>query len=316
MRYGLAIIMPFDRKEPDGDMDGALPPFDLEKVNRLLAKASQVHNTTPDPQMGGLSPEQVFLLSYVPWNTEGSPLRLNAALSLSDAERSPFFCRARKLLCAIRDAGGVKGTSGRNLNRRFVGDMMRMVLTEEEQADINEYFKVVNEPDAFPLHLARVVSELAKLLRLSKGVFAIPRKKLLLLAPERAGELFQDLFLAYFIKFNLAYLTRYGPEAGCIQSYAGYTLYRLGVVADEWHSTDALVEEIMLPAVRSEVAAEIGDHSFWNVGDLLKHRIIIPLIDWGLLEGRYDNSESQRFKTLVSVRITPLFRDYLSFLFA
>lgn len=305
--------MPFDRKEPDGDMDGGLPPFDLEELNRLLLKANHVHNTTPDPQMGGLSPEQVFRLAYTPWDTEGGPLQLNAALSLSDAERSPFFRRARSLLCAVRDAGGVKATSGRNLNRRFVADMMRMVLTEDEQAEINEYFKAVNEQDAFPVHLARVVSELAGMLRLTQGAFVVTKKKLPLLAPERAGELFRDLFLAYFIKLNLAYLTRYGPETGCIQSYAGYTFYRLGVVADEWHSADALVEEIMLPAVRSEVAAEIGDRSFWKIADLLEHRILVPLIDWGLLEGNYEHAESRHFKTLTSIRVSPLYRKFLQF---
>ncbi|MGD9782928.1 MAG: hypothetical protein AB7V14_12395, partial [Kiritimatiellia bacterium] len=126
-------------------------------------------------------------------------------------------------------------------------------------------------------------------------------------------EMFRDMFLAYFVKFNLAYLTRYSVEAGSIQSYLGYTLYRLGIVADDWHSIAHLAEEVLLPAVRSEVTAEIGGRPFWNVADLLRSRILVPLIDWGMLEGSYDHAESRHFKTLASIRVTPLYRDFLRF---
>jgi hypothetical protein len=307
------MIMPFDNKRLDDAMGHASPPVDLEKMNRLLAMVSHAHNTKPDPEMGGLSPEQVMRLSYTPWGQEGGPIQFNVGLSLADAERSPFFRRARKFLCAVRDAGGVKATSGRNLNRSFVAAMMNALLSDEEREDTTSYFKAPNEQDVFPLHVVRVVAEIAGLIRLVKGQFTVPKTKGSLLAPERAGELFRDLFHDYFVKFNLAYLTRYTPEAGAIQSFAGYTLFRLGVIAGDGHPVKDLANQVLLPAVRREVEAEIINPMFVNTGHLLESRILKPLIEWGLLEGRYEHSESRHFQTLVSIRVTALYRDFLRF---
>jgi hypothetical protein len=270
------------RMNHEGPGEGPTP-FDLEKLNRLLAKATHIHNTKPDPEMGGLSPEQVFRLSYIPWGKEGSPIQFNVGLSLGDAERSLFFRRTRTFLCAVRDAGGVKATSGRNLNRMFVTETMNVLFSDEERADLTWYYKTPNEQDVFPLHLVRVVAEIAGLIRLAKGHFTVPKTKRAMLAPERAGEMFRDLFHAFFVKFNLAYLTRYKPEAGAIQSYAGYTLYRLGVIAGDWHPVQDLANQVLLPAVRREVEAEIINPTFVNTGHLLESRILKPLVDWGLL---------------------------------
>ena len=46
------------REEPDRD------EF-LAEINRKLAADPRQHNLTPDPEMGGLSPEQVARLIYL-----------------------------------------------------------------------------------------------------------------------------------------------------------------------------------------------------------------------------------------------------------
>lgn len=303
------MIMRMNHDHPDENQ----PPDHLEIANQILAQISHKHNTTPDPQMGGMTPEQVFRLCFIPWDVKGSPIQCNAGIPLARLESGLFFRQARTFLCAVRDAGGVKATASKNLNRKFVGEMVEALLTEEERTDILGFFKVHNERMVFPLHLVRVVSKAAGLLRLAKGQFTVPQRKQALLAPERAGELYRDLFLAYFTRFNLGYLTRYGPDAHAIQDYAGYTLYRLGVVAGDWRPVEGLENEVLLPGVREEVKAEIGDDEFWGVAFLLETRIIRPLLKWGLLEGRYEQAESRHFKVLNAIRITPLYREFLRF---
>jgi len=288
-------------------------PVDLDVVQRLMDEYRCIRNTSPDPEMGGLTPEQVYRLSYIPWGEEGSPLQLNGGLTLKEAERSLIFRQARQLLCAIRDAGGVKATASGSLNRKFVVAMMEVLLSEEQRTDIHQYRKVFNEENIRDLHHVRIVDQLGGLIRRYKGKFSVPKTKQVLLAPERAGELFRKLFLTFFVELNLSSIFWIGPEADSLQEYLAYTLYRLGVVASDWHSTEQLPEEVLLPAVRSEVEEEIADREFETIGRLLEYRILRPLVDWGLLEGRYENVENCYVQTLASLRITPLYRDFLQF---
>jgi hypothetical protein len=303
------MIMRMNHDHPDENR----PPDHLEIENQILAQISHQHNTTPDPQMGGMTPEQVFRLCFIPWGVKGSPIQCNAGIPLARLESGLFFRQARTFLCAVRDAGGVKATATKNLNRKFVGEMVEALLTEKERTDILGYFKVLDERMVFPLHLVRVVCKAAGLLRLAKGQFSVPQRKQVLLAPERAGELYRDLFLAYFMRFNLGYLMQYGPDARAIQEYAGYSLYRLGVVAGDWRPVDGVANEILLPGVREDVEAEIRDNDFYRVSYLLETRIIGPLIKWGLLEGRYEGVEGRNFKVLTAIRITPLYSEFLRF---
>lgn len=302
------MIKPF---EPEAE--GRDSELEMEAIHRFLVEKYQRQNTTPDPEMGGLSPEQVFRLAYSAWGEPDSPIQFNTGMTPGDCERSPFFRRMRTMLCAVRDAGGVKATATKNFNRKFVGEMVDGLLSDKERADITQYFKAPNEQDVFPLHVVRVVAQIAGLLRLYKGTFLVPKTKQALLTPERAGDLFRELFITFFLKFDLSYLVRFGPKAESVQASAGYTLYRLGIVADDWHSAEALPGEVLLPAVRSEVEEEIAGNEFESVGRVLEYRLIKPLIDWGLLEGRYENTESPYFKSLVSLRVTPLYRNFLRF---
>jgi len=305
------MIMPVEGSSPED----WLPPTTLDELNRRLAETMRAYNAGPDPEMGGLSPEQVFRLIHSPWGVPGSPIQFHPEIPPAELEGSSFFRRAGTLLRSIRDRSGVKATASKNLTRRFVSEMMDELLSEESCSQIRRHKKAINERDVGVLHMARVVSQCAGLIRLYKGKYIVPKKNHPLLAPERAGELFQKIFVAFFRKFNLAYPSRYGPEAGSIQSCAGYTLYRLGMVASDWRETEKLPAKILLPAVRDEIEAEIGGSTFFTVDHILHNRTLSPLIEWGLLEGRYEHRDSKHFKTLVAIRKTPLYDDFLQFKF-
>ena len=303
------MIMKFSGDLPERGLSQA----EQEQIARLMAEHVWIHNTSPDPEMGGLSPEQIMRLSYLPWGEPGSPMQCHAGLTLEACERSSFFRRARTFLLAVRESGGVKATNTKNLNRAFVAEMMNVLLTDKERGEITRHYKTPNEEKVHRLFTARLVEGIAGVLQLRKGMFSVPRTKEGLLEPGRAGELFRELFLAYFVKFNLAYLVRFGPDAKSLQTHAGYTLCRLGVVAADWKAVEGLHQEVLLPAVRRELEAETAGMMFERVGGLLEWRLLQPLLDWGMLEGRFEYGKSRHFQTLVSVRVTALYREFLSF---
>jgi len=302
------MIMPKDQPRDDDS-----PAFSsLDELNRHLAEMSHIRNTTPDPEMGGLSPAQVAHLLYTEWDQPGAAVQLSGDLSLSELESSSFFKRARTLLLAVNEAGGVKATSSKNLQRRFVSEMVDCLLDEKEREGLLRHYKAPNEQDVRVLHIPRVVAQAAGVLRLHKGKFVVPKTRTRLLGREHAGALYRDLFFAYFRRFNLAYASRYGPDASPLQSGVPYTLYRLGIVASKWQQVVGLTDELTLPGIRIQVEEEVGSSQIWALGGLVTFRILEPLVEWGLLEGQYE-SDKYRIERLEAVRVTPLYRSFLHF---
>ncbi len=284
----------------------------VDELNQQLQVVSNAYNAAPDPEMGNLSPEQVTHLIYAPWGEPGSPIQFHTNMPLADLDKSELFVSVRTMLLAVVERGGVKATASKNLTRRFVSEMMEILLTEEQREEIYKYRKTINEKDVWPVHDARVVAQVAGMLRLNKGKFVVPAKWTSLLTPERAGELFMRLFKKHFTKSNLAYFDNF-PEVRSIQSCVGYTFYRLGIVATDWHDVEDLPVATLLPAVRIDIEDQFGGHPFVTVNRLYVWRILMPLIRWGLLEGRYEHRESKHVKSLVSIRPTPLYGKFFCF---
>lgn len=300
------MIMPTDKSNADGLQ--AL----LAELDRELAIAMTARNTAPDADMGGLSTTQAAKLIYTEWGEPGAAVQFNHAIPLVELQQAEFFRGARTFLKALQSAGEVRATASKNLPRQFVAEVLPLLFDEKTLAKINQYSKVVNEQDISLLHYARVVAQAAGLVRIYKGKFGISKAKAALLRDDRAGELYQCLFTAFFRKVNLAYMHPAVFEAHGLQAGAAYTLYRLGLVAKHWKSIADLPTEVLLPAVRAEIETEIRGSEYWTTEKLLTGRLIQWLMDWGLLEGRYEQ-ESKYYKTLKAVRTTPLYAAGLRF---
>jgi len=300
------MIMPTD--PPNENLPEAL----LDELNRRLASATHAYNTAPDPEMGGLSPDQVTRLIYSEWGVTGSPIHFNTEILPAELAKASFFRESRVLLKAIHDTGGVRATPSGNLPRAFVTAVLPLVCDADALAQVYRYRTTVNEQDVPRVHIARVVAQTAGLLHLRKGTFALSKAKGSLLSDTRAGELYACLFVAFFRKFNLAYAHACGIEAGGLQTCAGYTLYRLGIVAKDWLATEVLPEQAVLPAVRDQIEAAIRGRQYWTVSQVVVSRLVSPLIEWGLLEGRYE-LVSKYTRELQAVRITPLYNAVMRF---
>src|SRR5690606_23274482 len=112
--------------------------------------------------------------------------------------------------------------------------------------DVRAVTKRIKEQDVFPLHVVRLVCELAGLLRRRSQRFEVTTAGRRLAASDRAGELHATLFHTFFRKLSLDYLVGWGewPE---LQHQVAFTLYRLPEAARDWSSAGDLLSETVLP---------------------------------------------------------------------
>jgi len=209
------MIMPKDQPQDEG-----LPVFpSLDDLNRHLQQRSAEYNTTPQDELGGLSPEQVARLIHTdwaikgvkkgavshpepPWGSDGG-LSLDPGIPLCDLADAMFFQNCRVFLLALREVGGVRATQTGNLPRAFVKEMRGKVKSRDPYDDqLDDYYKAMNETDFWALHETRVVCQCGGLIRRTKGKFLVTRKHESLLEENQAGGLFAHLFYTYFRKFN------------------------------------------------------------------------------------------------------------------
>jgi hypothetical protein len=79
-------------------------PYDsVEEVNRILAVRMREYNTTPQAELGGLSPREMGELLYGDWVPRGA-LRLAESLPLGRLTGAALLADARTILEYVCDA--------------------------------------------------------------------------------------------------------------------------------------------------------------------------------------------------------------------
>ncbi|MGA1530942.1 MAG: hypothetical protein ACO398_09385 [Kiritimatiellia bacterium] len=303
---------------PEGQFESDSPKEQayLDVLNAILEKESAIINQAPDPEMGGLSPNQVHPLIYSKPGKPGSPIQFESLIPYDLLKTSSFFSRARTLLEEVVKAGGVKATKGKNLGRKFVEHIVSATFNSKDKERFWFMAKKLDEEDVWPLHIVRVVCEEAKLLRLYKGVFVATKRGKELLKEDLAGELFEALFLTYFFRLNLSYNQRFNFDTNCLQQCVTYSLYRLGKVAENRVPAKGLAAEILLPMVKRNIEQQVSGDGFLTLDYITLHFVLEPLVEWGLLEGGYEESAiSTLLLELQTVRVTPLYHAFFRFQF-
>lgn len=297
----------------------ANPNASRADLDKALQGALHTYNTRPQAELCGLSPLAAHRLLSAEWDTPGGAVETRTDLSLQELAGAPFLANARIFLAALAEAE-TRATQAGNLNRAFVERMLHSMRFPSELVElIMEVNKVVNEQDARPLHVLRVVLVQAGLVKTRKDAFSLTRHGEDLRSEDAAGALFARLFHTYFRRFNLAYGDRY-PEAPELQHTLAVSLYRFGEVGD-WFSPRRAVAEIVLPVVRQRVPPGPERHDL--LPGLVEHRFLERLVDFGLAETRNARNERERTEFpewaaalpggLRLYRKTPLFDRFLTF---
>jgi hypothetical protein len=265
------------------------------------------------PEPGGREAFDAFLgsLLVADWESPTGPMAFSPNLALIDLADATFFQNTRLLLAALAAKQGTPATATGNLTRAFVGSLFdRVILSAANRDSIRHVCKVVNEHDVWPLHLARVVAECARLVARRNKRFQLTRAGKELLPDDQAGALYRRLFLAYFRKFDLHYDFHLRDVPG-IQQTLAVILWRLDSVAGDWTPVCGLASQILLPGVFKELHAAMVspyDKEEWILGGY----VLEPLFDIGLLE-RKRRSEWTLVTKDDEIRTTALWRKFIHF---
>jgi len=258
----------------------------------------------------GLNPAQFGALITDELDGQGV-IKFNQELALEELTGASLLANARIFLNEVSKSGGIKATAQGNLPRKYVMQMVEaMVWPEGYVEHLWSVNKVLNEIDVHPLHIIRILLELAGLIHKVKGSFRVKAKYKHLLEDNSAGALYALLFKTHFSKFNLAYLDRV-RGIPIFQHMIAYPLFVLLRIGDDWHRPEELAPSLLLPQVVAELPrAQDRDHGVWVV----INRLIKPLISFGLLEKRKVGSEEKSVSlTGYEARKSRLFGRFLSF---
>jgi len=300
------------------ELAAAPPAASLAALNRQFANRVAAYNTSPQAELGGLSPDQMQQILRGDWDTIGA-LRVNPGLTLDRLRDVPFVADARTLLQYVAEHAPVPLTPRGNLKRTAVADLVPSLLMDSDldAADADDErpamppIVIRNEGDAFWLVVLRTVLQFGKLLATRKGVILSIRGKLLL-QENSAGALYSQLFRTFFREFDLRYFGFDDRHPG-LQATLAWTLYQLGQMPEGWASVELLADRAWLADTKEPMTAR--DQEF---GDMRQHvfeaRVLRPLCLFGVLERRRVRAEVW-YRDSMEYRRTPLFGTVLRFEF-
>ncbi|TVR59408.1 MAG: hypothetical protein EA422_15080 [Gemmatimonadales bacterium] len=287
------------------------PPTLHDEIEGLVGEL----NTSPDLELGGLSPDRVHRLLYQDWESEDEPLHFKPDLPNGELQGVEILGNARRLLELCLEGDGAGATAAGNLNRvavarmRDEGSWESLATSDQPHADHEIHRdKPLNEGDFRGLQWVRILLELAGMVERRGPLFRATALGGDLLHPTRSGELFHHLFRVQMRGMNLAFSDRY-PTEETLQFGVPFTLVRLAREAREWIPPQELVPRILLPRVLEEVEGDVGSASLPGV---VTHRILRPLRRFGLLEWEWDEDERRGLQLSPRrVRLTPLFDRFI-----
>lgn len=283
--------------------------LDQESLNQLLEAEKDSYNDKPQDFLKGYSPSMAYALRHA-WNSPGSPIQFTNDLTLEQLSASRKFKEIRTLLLIMREQGRVEATSGGNFKRKFVESMVDTFLDAKEKEVVLSVNKVLNEPDVWPLHEARIVAEVSGLIQRRKGSYSVIKKYYPLLEESAAGTLFVRLFDSFYTKYNVGYQSNY-PYLDWLQHEIKFVLYPLYLQAQKWLPIKGIAKKILHPIHHESLLEDLKDSHYVTDDYAMELYFLNPLEQWGLLEFRV---KKERFHDIPThVRITPLFKNFITF---
>lgn len=288
-------------------------PFaSLDALNAQLARRMQAYNTTPQDELGGLTPDQMAQLLYGDWATAGA-LRVVGDARVEQLVDLPIVADARLVMTYIDANAPVKLTATGNLTRAAVAALAPKLRTEanERESSSRIEYPVRNEDDVRWLPALKHLLLFGKLVTKRKGLL-LSNKGRTLLPEHKAGELFTHLFLTLFRQFDLRYFYSGTPHLG-LQQTLPFSFYQISRIADDWTPLAVLGEAAWLPSAREPL--QEWELSFADTRySAFRYRVLEPLVLFGLLEQRLLPGDTPFLKR-AEFRRTPLFAQLLRFSF-
>jgi hypothetical protein len=234
-------------------------------------------------------------------------IHLAATVSPSELSGVPMVAAARLVIERALAQDGLTLTARGFVSRADTSALFEALdWPDYPKGSVRAVNKVLNETDVLPVHLTRVLTQGAGLLRRHKGRLIATKRAAELLHPDHATALFRALFEAAFWRVNLSYFDAV-PLPYWPQTQVGVVLWCLSVSAHQWMRPEALVASCTIP--------DDSRHNDPNVPTFaLVARVLRPLTWFGLLETRTEaEPQGAGLGWSRCCRKLPLFDRVLSF---
>lgn len=181
--------------------------MNLDELNKLMGEEVRKMNQRSIPEFENYSPMEMNEILYDPFGSN-SPIRL---LNLNDSELSgiPFLNQVEYLLNRIEQENEIKLTQKGFLPTRMVSDIYHQNFIKDHAIETG-ISKLYKETDSYPIHLTRIIPEIAGLTKKRNGKLSLTRKGKEALKDR--NHLLQWIFIAYLQKFNWSYGDGYGDN--------------------------------------------------------------------------------------------------------
>lgn len=223
----------------------------LDEVEAFVGCHTEQRNRNPIDEFQGLSPELMHRMLHFPF---ASPDLVLFPDVLDTSPTAPILTLFEMLVEAIGETG-LKPTAKGNLPRKVCREAALTYWGEEVYREKTRFGGINREEDFMDLHVARLVAELAGLVRKYKRRFILSRNCRALLAGKGLAALYPQMLKAYAEQFNWSYRDRY-PELRFIQTAFLFTLYLLARVGDTWRPHEFYEDSFLraFPMVLDEVS--------------------------------------------------------------
>jgi hypothetical protein len=278
----------------------------MEALNAAMQQRTGQYNANPQAELGDLSPVQVRRLMSSDWEDPDGAVQLRRDLPLDDVAHVAFLERARALLHFVIERGPLDATQAGYIRPAIVNDLIDHLGLTDRFATMRASSKRITEQDVWPLHIARVICELAGLLHCGSRRYDITPEGRRLADSARAGELYALLFRTWFREFNTDYVS--DLQWPGLQEQVAFTLYRLPAAAADWRTATELLPTVVLPFTLTTAPTGVPEFPLAPVA--LASAVLHPLVDFGLLETR--SPEPRRVGKSV-YRATPLASKLIRF---
>ncbi|GMR17305.1 MAG: hypothetical protein BMS9Abin32_380 [Gammaproteobacteria bacterium] len=236
----------------------------LTEVRAFVERHMQQRNQKPLDEFHGLSPEQMYRMLHFPF---ASPEFFRFPEVLATTPAAPVVSLFGLLSEAIGEKG-LKPTAKGNLPRKFCREAALAWWGEDVYRENTRSGGINREEDFFEMHITRVLTEVAGMVRKYRGKFILSRNCRALLAGSGLAALYPRLFTAYVGQFNWSYRDGY-PELRFIQTAFLFTLYLLARYGDTWRP-HVFYEDAFLRAFPTALE-ELPQHQVFAPEEELRH---------------------------------------------
>lgn len=190
----------------------------LDEIRRQIHASMIIQNTKPLEDFEGFSPADMRDLLYAPFSPD-SPMKLKNQLPDKILDQIPILIQTEYLLRKIDSLGEIKLTSTGALQTQLVKELYSQGFIKDYGIE-KGYTKLYGEASCLPVHLTRIIVELAGFTKKKKGKLSLAKTWAEKLRSKKRNEIFLQILTTYSLKFNWGYLDKYPSQQAAQLGFA------------------------------------------------------------------------------------------------